>query len=143
MSDAMLCLATNRSKQPGNPCQGFPRPSFAVLLSASYVRSCRNERLTYVLQVLRTRLGLSSNEPDRLSLYKEARDLITASLPGTSYPDRELQWLVTTCWNKGAHQGKFMRLESAGQYMRLAMELLKHCHSLSNWQQVMLLHVTT
>ena len=81
---------------------------------------------------------LSSNDADKLSLYKEAQDLI-AGLPGNSYPDRELQWLVTTCWNRGTHQDMFMRSESAEQYMRLALELLKHCNSLFRRKEVILL----
>ena len=80
-------------------------------------------------------LELSSCDADKLRLYKEAQDLIKG-LPGNSYPDRELQWLVTTCWNRGAHQAKFMRFEMASQYMRLAMELLQHCGSLTNRQEV-------
>ena len=55
------------------------------------------------VQTLRTTLELSPDDEDKLKLYQEAKEL-QLGLPGGSYPDRELQWLVTTCWNRGAHQ---------------------------------------
>ena len=78
---------------------------------------------------------MSSSDADKLKLYQEAKKLL-AGLPSSAYPDRELQWLVTTCWNRGAHQAKFQRCEAAEQYMRLALALLDHCHSLSARKQV-------
>lgn len=88
------------------------------------------------MQVLRTLLELSNTDADKLKLYKEGQDLIKG-LPGNTYPDRELQWLITTCWNRGAHQAKFMRFGTAQEYMQLAMGLLDHCHSLSSRKEVM------
>lgn len=88
-----------------------------------------------MLQTLRTLLELTSSDMDKLKMYKEAKQLL-AGLPSNAYPDRELQWLVTTCWNRGAHQAKFQRFEAAVQYMRLALALLDHCHSLSARKQV-------
>lgn len=87
------------------------------------------------LQTLRTLVEMSPNDADKLRLYQEAKELL-AGLPSIAYPDRELQWLVTTCWNRGAHQAKFQRCEIAEQYMRLALGLLDHCHSLSARKQV-------
>lgn len=89
------------------------------------------------IQVLRTLLELSSCDADKLKLYKEARDLIKG-LPGSTYPDRELQWLVTTCWNRGAHQAKFMRFGAAEEYMQLALGLLDQCHSLTSRKEASL-----
>ena len=86
--------------------------------------------------MLRTLLELSNSSADKLKLYKEAQDLIKG-LPGNTYPDRELQWLVTTCWNRGAHQAKFMRFGAAQEYMQLAIGLLKHCHTLSSREEVL------
>ncbi len=84
---------------------------------------------------MRTLLEMSPTDEDKLKLYQEAKELL-AGLPGNSYPDRELQWLVTTCWNRGAHQAKFQRCEAAEQYMRLALRLVEHCHSLFGRKQV-------
>lgn len=87
------------------------------------------------LQTLRTLVEMSSSDAGKLKLYQEAKELL-AGLPSGVYPDRELQWLVTTCWNRGAHQAKFQRCEAAEQYMRLALALLDHCHILSARKQV-------
>lgn len=89
-----------------------------------------------VAQTLRTLLELSSTDEDKIKLYQQAKELL-AGLPGSAYPDRELQWLVSTCWNRGAHQAKFLRCEAAERYMRLALGLLEHCHSLSGRKQMM------
>ena len=78
---------------------------------------------------------MSPTDTDKLKLYQEAKELL-AGLPSNAYPDRELQWLVTTCWNRGAHQAKFQRCEAAEQYMKLALGLLDQCHSLSARKQV-------
>ena len=98
------------------------------------------------MQTLRTLLELSSTDEDKIKLYQQAKELL-AGLPGSAYPDRELQWLVSTCWNRGAHQAKFLRCEAAERYMRLALGLLEHCHSLSGRKQVgvilLLLHSQT
>ena len=88
-----------------------------------------------MLQTMRTLMELTSSDVDKIKLYEEAKQLL-AGLPSNAYPDRELQWLVTSCWNKGAHQAKFQRFEAAVQYMRLALALLEHCHSLSARKQV-------
>ncbi|DBA79640.1 TPA: hypothetical protein ACH3X1_008321 [Trebouxia sp. C0004] len=89
-----------------------------------------------VAQTLRTLLELSPTDEDKIKLYQQAKELL-AGLPGSAYPDRELQWLVSTCWNRGAHQAKFLRCEAAERYMRLALGLLEHCHSLSGRKQMM------
>lgn len=87
------------------------------------------------MQTLRSLLEMSPSDEDKLKLYNEAKELLVG-LPGDVYPDRELQWLVTTCWNRGAHQAKFQRCEAAEQYMRMALGLLEHCQSLSGRKQV-------
>lgn len=78
---------------------------------------------------------MSSSDAGKLKLYQEAKELL-AGLHSSAYPERELQWLVTTCWNRGAHQAKFQRCEAAEQYMRLALALLDHCQTLSARRQV-------
>ena len=87
------------------------------------------------MQTLRTLVELSPTDAEKLKLYEEAKELL-AGLPSSAYPDRELQWLVTTCWNRGAHQAKFQRFEAAERYMRLALGLVEHCSSLSARKQV-------
>lgn len=87
------------------------------------------------MQTLRTLLELSPTDEEKIKLYQQAKELL-AGFPGSAYPDRELQWLVSTCWNRGAHQAKFLRCEAAEQYMRLALGLLEHCRSLSGRKQV-------
>lgn len=87
------------------------------------------------MQTLRTLLEMSPTDENKIKLYQQAKELLVG-LPGSAYPDRELQWLVSTCWNRGAHQAKFLRCEAAEQYMRLALELLEHCPSLSGRKQV-------
>jgi hypothetical protein len=91
------------------------------------------------MQTLRTLLELSPTDEDKFKLYQQAKELL-AGLPGSAYPDRELQWLVSTCWNRGAHQAKFLRCEAAERYMRLALGLLEQCHSLSGRKQVGVIH---
>ena len=83
---------------------------------------------------------MSPSDTDKLKLFQEAKQLLAGI--GNSYPDREMQWLVTTCWNRGAHQAKFRRLESAEEYMSLALALLEHCQSLSERKQVGIVRCT-
>ena len=90
--------------------------------------------VAFCLQTLRSLLEMSLSDADKLKLFQEAKQLLAGI--GDAYPDREMQWLVTTCWNRGAHQAKFRRLETAEQYMCLALALLESCWSLSERKQV-------
>ena len=96
---------------------------------------CSAAQPCIAMQTLRTLLELSPTDGDKIKLYQQGKELL-AGLPGSAYPDRELQWLVSTCWNRGAHQAKFLRCKAAERYMRLALGLLEHCHSLSGRKQV-------
>jgi hypothetical protein len=85
-----------------------------------------------LLQLLRTLVLMATRDDERLQQYREALSIVASVAtgrpsaavqawvepqPGGSsdgeaagvYPKRELQWLVTTCWNRGAHHARFSR----------------------------------
>lgn len=43
---------------------------------------------------------------------------------------RELQWLVSTCWNRGCHHATFERPNEAVGFMEVALQLLQFCPEL-------------
>ena len=49
--------------------------------------------------------------------------------PQGAYAQREAAWLVVAAWNRGTLHGRYGRPSQAGQYMRLALDLLRlgHC----------------
>ena len=85
--------------------------------------------LTAATQITRSLITTATSDDARLHHYKEALSIILgaasaagrgngASHPGdgthggsSGYPDRELRWLLTSCWNRGAHHIRFSRWE--------------------------------
>ena len=83
--------------------------------------------LTAATQITRSLITTATSDDARLHHYQEARSIILgaasaagrgngASHPGdgthggsSGYPDRELRWLLTSCWNRGAHHIRFSR----------------------------------
>ena len=47
---------------------------------------------------------------------------------------RELQWLVSTCWNRGCHHATFERHDQAVGFMEVALQLLKFSPELQDRQ---------
>ena len=88
-----------------------------------------------IWQTLRRIITLCNNDAERLSLYSDARALL-ADLPAGSYPAKEVQWLVCTCYNRGCQHGKFGRIQQATQFIQAALDLLPFCTALQAKQQV-------
>ena len=68
--------------------------------------------LTPPVQVLRSLITMATHDQDRLQQYKEAAGIISThqgGAPPSAYPDRELRWLISSCWNRGAHHVRYWR----------------------------------
>ena len=91
-----------------------------------------------MLQTLRRIICLSNNDAEKLTLYSDAQALL-ADIPASSFPAREVAWLVTTCFNRGCQHAKFCRYDTAQSFMRAAIDLLPHCPELGGKREVKLI----
>lgn len=48
------------------------------------------------------------------------------------WSSRELQWLVSTCWNRGCHHIAFERPDQAVPFLKIALRLLDSCLELQH-----------
>jgi len=69
-------------------------------------------------QTLRQVLCLSNSDEEKLGLYGDACTLIR-DMPPASFPGKEVAWLVTTCFNRGCQHAKFLRHDSALDFMQV------------------------
>ena len=68
-------------------------------------------------QISHSLIKMAMTDEDRLHQYKEAASIVQgATAPGRGspdgnggYPDMELRWLVSSCWNRGAYHARFSR----------------------------------
>lgn len=107
---------------------------------------------------------MATTDEDRLHQYKEAASIVQGTAapgrgdPHGCYPDIELRWLISSCWNRGAYHARFSRwvawcqvgvhptscqlndrksihfnhrFGEAVPFMQLALKLLDHCPSLA------------
>lgn len=63
-------------------------------------------------QVVRTLITLASLDGEKLQLFREVAGVL-AGLQQGSYPEKELEWLISHCWNRGCHHNKFGRCSPA------------------------------
>jgi hypothetical protein len=59
-------------------------------------------------QVVRTLIQMTNVDGEKLALFREVAGVLAGVQQGT-YPSRELEWLVSNCWNRGCHHNKFSR----------------------------------
>jgi hypothetical protein len=85
----------------------------------------------YVLisATLRTLITLGDSEkrdgPKVMSLYRQAHQILLGLAPDV-YPKEEIQWLISTAWNRGSLHARFSRFSMAEKWMDLALDMLKH-----------------
>ncbi|KAJ7563573.1 hypothetical protein O6H91_03G115400 [Diphasiastrum complanatum] len=105
-------------------------------VAAAAFRSCLNLLLgsaspdyTRIALILRKLIGLADlrkkDGQEVLKLYNEANNILLG-LSMDSYPKEEVQWLVSTAWNRAALHLKLLHLSDAQKWMELALDLLKH-----------------
>eukprot|EP00798_Chlamydomonas_sp_ICE-L_P014783 gene14783-20833_t len=78
-----------------------------------------SQSLGQLSQTLRELLKLTHDDSEKLKQFQEARSILTDLMTKLScrqgageqqiYPDEELQWLIATCFNKGALHARFSR----------------------------------
>ncbi|XP_024540453.1 TPR repeat-containing protein ZIP4 [Selaginella moellendorffii] len=105
-----------------------------LLLSSAapdYKRAAVIMRKLIVLSDQRNKDG-----PEVLKLYREAKHMLLGLQNGV-YPSEEIQWLVSTAWNRAALQVKLSRLPGAEQWMNIALELLSHAPAMEPQRQGM------
>lgn len=77
------------------------------------------------------------DSPKAMSLYKQAHQILLGLGIGV-YPKEEVQWLVSTAWNRASLHVKFNRYSVAEKWMNLALDMLQHAPSMENVRSVML-----
>ncbi|KAL6759564.1 hypothetical protein V8C86DRAFT_1270928 [Haematococcus lacustris] len=100
------------------------------------------ETLAYVVRCL---VELSNGDSAKLAVLQEAVAVMsqvalagmpddTATAPPensvacgkrSAFPAKDVEWLVSTCWNQGAHHTRFQRRAEGARYMRTALDLLE------------------
>lgn len=54
------------------------------------------------------------------------------------YPEPELRWLVTSCWNRGCHHRRLSRPRDAVPYLRAAVRMLQHFPAMAAEHEAMM-----
>jgi hypothetical protein len=72
-----------------------------------------------------------------VSFCREAAEVLSGLGQG-EYPAKEVEWLVTSCWNRAVRHIRCSRLEQAADFGKVALGLLEHCPQLQNkkWSMV-------
>lgn len=100
--------------------QGQTTPNYADM---AHVLRCT---LTYAEQASGGSNGADSRDARLLRGFREASALI-ASVPAGGYPPEEAEWLMTQAWNRGAMLIKVGRTDIGEQFLKLGVELQRHC----------------
>ncbi|KAH7300313.1 hypothetical protein KP509_24G056000 [Ceratopteris richardii] len=77
-----------------------------------------------------------------MNLYKQAHQILLGLDIGV-YPKEEVQWLISTAWNRASLHVKFNRFTLAETWMNLALDMLKHAPTMDNFRTVMLDNLTS
>lgn len=80
---------------------------------------------------------LTTNTEDCLALYYDAYELLK-DLPSDVFPEDELAWLVSTCYNHGCDHAKLGQNLRAKNYLEVALRLLEFCPKLEAFRKVQL-----
>lgn len=118
-----------------------------------------------VSRLVRELVLLASRDDERLRRYKDALSIIStlarrqaiahtptcdtagegdAPVSGAAstflalYPDPELRWLVTSCWNRGCHHRRLSRPRDAVPYLRTAVRMLQHFPAMAAEHEAMM-----
>ncbi|GMH32262.1 hypothetical protein BSKO_00096 [Bryopsis sp. KO-2023] len=117
----------------------YRKPEVLVLALEIALRKLMEEIPTnydQVAVVIRSLIQQSSSDTEKLGWYQEANQILLGIHQGC-FPEIEISWLVSSCWNQGCHHAKFSRVDNAEKYMSTAIELLKHAHSLEQKRDMM------
>ncbi|KAI5071272.1 hypothetical protein GOP47_0013523 [Adiantum capillus-veneris] len=101
-----------------------PKPDYALV--AATIR-----RMITVADTVRR------DSPRAMSIYKQAHQILL-DLDAGVYPKEEVQWLISTAWNRASLHVKFNRFSLAENWMNLALDMLKHAPTMENFRAVML-----
>ncbi len=106
-----------------------------------------------VSYVVRALVQMSVRDDEKLQQFKEAIGILdkfkeklkiapdhaaapvqceVATTITSRYPEQELRWLITNCWNRGAHHYRFARPAEAVAFMKTALRLLDHHEAMSS-----------
>eukprot|EP00955_Chlamydomonas_euryale_P116012 366391-Chlamydomonas_euryale.AAC.21 len=111
---------------------GMPTTQRCFALALSRVMTEEMPDMQLAAELVRSLIVLASNDKEKLKQYKEAHSIISNvsqkspadngdpgyGLEGAGakeqshvvvYPEKEMRWLVATCWNKGAAHLRFSR----------------------------------
>ncbi|MCO5607943.1 hypothetical protein L7F22_062145 [Adiantum nelumboides] len=77
------------------------------------------------------------DSPRAMNIYKQAHQILLGQDTGV-YPKEEVQWLISTAWNRASLHVRFNRYSLAEKWMNLALDMLKHAPALENFRTVML-----
>ncbi|MCO5600500.1 hypothetical protein L7F22_054613 [Adiantum nelumboides] len=77
------------------------------------------------------------DSPRAMNLYKQAHQILLGLDTGV-YPKEEVQWLISTAWNRASLHVRFNRYSLAEKWMNLALDMLKHAPAMENFRTVML-----
>lgn len=91
--------------------------------AADYPRRCKSQPCRAFSSVQVARCNAVSAET--LILHRRSR-----WLSADCSICRELQWLVSTCWNRGCHHATFERPDTAVAFMEVGLQLLEFCPEL-------------
>jgi hypothetical protein len=89
------------------------------------------------LQILRGVILLTSSDADKLVLYKEAKDILVG-IQRSDYPQLEIDWLVSTAWNRGCHHANLRRVPEASGYMQAALDLVNYSQACESKRPAMM-----
>ena len=82
-----------------------------------------------VSATIRTLINLGDSKqrdgPKVMSFYRQAHQILLG-LGADVYPKEEIQWLISTAWNRGSLHARFSRFTMAEKWMNLALDMLKH-----------------
>ena len=81
-------------------------------------------------------MELSQKDQEKLEVLHQASNTLKRLPAGSTYPVRELQWLITHGWNRGAIHVKFDRLEDAANFMAAAVNLNPYCPAMKDQMKV-------
>ena len=81
-------------------------------------------------------MELSQMDQEKLEVLHRASNTINRLPSNVTYPDRELQWLVVSGWNRGSIHCKFDRIQAASDFMTAAIDLGRHCPAVTDHMKV-------
>eukprot|EP00210_Caulerpa_lentillifera_P004450 g4247.t1 len=96
-------------------------------------------RFDRIFMVQRMLIQQTYDLSQKLTLFQEALQLIQFHKRcASSFPAKEIHWLVASCWNQGLHDMRFNRREMALNFMTTSISLIEYCPELNERKESML-----